>query len=310
MNYEALKDKICGPMELPLTAYDSNGDIDLEAFKDQLNYLVENGHVTGKATILIGGATAQFFAQSIDERKKVIEAAVRTVDGKVPLIFGAQHSGTRQAIELAKHAADVGADIVQLSFPYYYHNITDDITLQFFQDVANAVDAGILIYNTPWQGYDISAELLETLAQIDNVVATKWSSSDPLNYRKGYRKCADKLAMIDNTMANHLSLGPQLGASGFIACIDNFAPSYDLELWELLESRKYQAANDKMLEFLVPFYNVIFSELGESIAIYEAMKLVGRPIGTARPPEPSNLSKEGKKKLRELLSKVGVELEE
>lgn len=308
MNYDSLKGNICGPMMLPLTPFNEKGDLELGIFEDQMEHLIENGHVTGCSTLLIGGATAQFYAMTLNERKKLAKSAVEIADGRVPIIFSVQHTGTRQAIELATYAADVGADAIQISPPYYYFGLSDEVTRKFFEDIANATDIGVLIYNTPWHGYDISAKFLEQLCEIDNVVATKWSSYDGINYRKGYELCADKIAMIDNSMPVHLSFSHQLGASGYIACIDLFAPPYDLEVWELMENGEYVEANTKIREFIVPFYDIIYSESGESPAVWEAMRLVGKPTGIPRAPEPPTISEKGKKQLRKLLESVNVEI--
>ncbi len=90
-------------------------EIDLKPFQDNLNYYIENG-VHG---IAINGSTGEFAAQSFEELKNVMDAAVEVVDGRVPLISGTAACSTRRVIELTMYAEDAGVDGALIVPPFY-----------------------------------------------------------------------------------------------------------------------------------------------------------------------------------------------
>lgn len=288
-------------MELLPTIFKSNNEIDLRATKDLINFMIENGIKTGTATILVQGAFGQFFTMSMEERKRHAEACVEAADGRVPIVVGCQAIATDDACELAKFAAKIGADVIQLAPPHYYFSLTENDVFTFFKTVADSAEIGIEVYNNYWSTVGVSPNLLERMAdEIDNVIASKWCGEDRYSNYLGYKKCADKLSLIDNAYSFNLTLGHQLGASGFITHVGTFWPEYDIKIWNLMKEGKYAKATEEMRRFFVPLYEFHQKVSGQGASVgLECLKISGRLSGLPRLPETPLTAKE-KRELKQL----------
>ena len=91
----------------------------------------------------------------------------------MPVIAGAGSNSTREAIELTRHAKQVGADAA-LSVAPYYNKPTQDGLYRHFAAIAEAVDLPIVLYNIPGRSIvEISVETMARLAKIPNIVGVK-----------------------------------------------------------------------------------------------------------------------------------------
>jgi 2-dehydro-3-deoxy-D-pentonate aldolase len=98
----------------------------------------------------------------------------KIVTGLVPLLIRAGASGTKEAVELARHAEDVDADGVLCVSPYYW-NVGEEALFKHFATVAESVDIPVLVYNLSMlTGIDRSPGLLTRIAaECFNVVGLK-----------------------------------------------------------------------------------------------------------------------------------------
>src|SRR5215212_10118664 len=83
-----------------------DGALDEEAFRAHVNWQIENG-TQGLVPV---GTTGESPTLSHDEHKRVVEWCVNEAKGRVPVIAGAGSNNTAEAIDLAKHAEEAGAD--------------------------------------------------------------------------------------------------------------------------------------------------------------------------------------------------------
>ena len=74
-------------------------------------------------------------------------------------------------------------------------------------------------------------------AEIDGVVAVKWSAPSYEQYTQGYELFRARLAIVDNT-GQRLTTS-MMRATGFITHVGNFWPAYPPQLWKLLQERRY-----------------------------------------------------------------------
>ena len=102
-------------------------ELDLNAFKDNLEYYIESG-VHG---IAVNGSTGEMATLSLEELKSVMDAAVEVVDGRVPLISGTAACSTRRVIELTQYAEEAGVDGALIIPPYYSKIDMDEVYNHF-----------------------------------------------------------------------------------------------------------------------------------------------------------------------------------
>jgi 4-hydroxy-tetrahydrodipicolinate synthase len=153
-----------------VTPFDEGGGVDLEATGALVERLVTAG-VDGISAL---GSTGEFPHLTFDERKSFAEAMVKIVGGRVPLVVGVGSSGTREAVELARHAEDAGVDAVLAVSPFYW-KVGEEALFKHFAAVAEAVSVPTLIYNFPMlTGIDLSPSLVARVAhECPNVTGLK-----------------------------------------------------------------------------------------------------------------------------------------
>src|SRR5919112_2700788 len=159
-----------GLMPAMVTPFDERGEVDLEAAEAVVERFIEAG-VDGISPL---GSTGEFSHLTADERKRFAEEVTRMVAGRVPLVVGVGSSGTREAVELARHAESVGADSVLVVSPFYW-KASEEGLFRHFAAVAEAVGIPVVIYNLPMlTGIDLSPSLIARVAtECPNVVGIK-----------------------------------------------------------------------------------------------------------------------------------------
>ena len=159
-----------GLMPAMVTPFDERGEIDLTATESLLERFVEAG-VDGISPL---GSTGEASHLTGDERKHFAEEVTRIVAGRVPLLIGVGAVGTRETVELARHAESVGADGLLVVSPFYW-NVGEEALFRHFATVAESVNIPVLIYNLPLlTGIELSPSLVARVAhECPNVTGLK-----------------------------------------------------------------------------------------------------------------------------------------
>jgi 2-dehydro-3-deoxy-D-pentonate aldolase len=149
-----------GLMPAMVTPFDERGELDFEATEAVIERFIEAG-VSGISPL---GSTGEATHLTFDERKRFAEEVVRIVGGRVPLVVGVGTSGTRETVELARHAEVAGADAVLVVSPSYW-KVGEEALFWHFATVAGSVGISVFIYNLPMlTGVDLSPSLIARIA--------------------------------------------------------------------------------------------------------------------------------------------------
>ncbi|HTO80649.1 MAG TPA: dihydrodipicolinate synthase family protein, partial [Methylomirabilota bacterium] len=176
MDFERAKQRLQGCyITVPTMFRDPGLELDLAATRRNVRFLLDNGITEKYGTLLAGGAAGDFSAMTFDERVQVAEAVVAEAAGRLPVAMGAQTTSTLELKRLAKTAARLGAEFIQVSCPFYFTHTEEDF-FEYVAAAAEAADIGIIIYNTFWTSAAVSFKTVERLAQIPNVVGLKWAT--------------------------------------------------------------------------------------------------------------------------------------
>ena len=127
-----------------LTIFDDAGRIDEDATATHLDRLITEG----AHGLVVAGTSGEFILLDDAERRRVIELAVQTSGGRVPVIAGTGYASTDATIAMTEHAAKSGADAAIVILPYYLRP-TEQEVLQHFIDVGRASPIPIIVYNNP-----------------------------------------------------------------------------------------------------------------------------------------------------------------
>ena len=307
MDKKEAREKLVGCCVPVVTFYDEKFGLSLERLRQHVNFLLEGGIKEGTGFLLVAGAGGDFPLLSVEERKLVIKTVVEEVHRQIPIIVGAQDSNPYETLELVNYAVQIGADGVQISPPYYFTPSDEDI-FSFFKWISSQTKSSIMIYNTPWEGKNISLELLEKLTDLPSVVAVKWASQNFHEYNMGLYRYSEKVAMINNLGASVWGL--LMGCTGFITHLANVWPEHEVQFYNDFKAGAITKAMKSCREDWLPWYNfrskIGARTAGESPVVKAALELVGQPpSGPVRLPSRA-LTNEERAELRSILLKAGA----
>ncbi len=164
--------KLSGVMPALVTPFDANGRVDFKAFEKLLAHLREAG-VTGWVP---NGSTGEYFSQSTEERRDVLQFVKDFARSGETLIAGTNAPATREVIEQTAMARDIGYDTVLLAPPFYTRPTQAEL-IGHYETVLAAVDVNLVLYSYPAKdGSDISFELMDHFADNARIVGIKESS--------------------------------------------------------------------------------------------------------------------------------------
>src|SRR5690606_7659788 len=131
--------------------------------------------------IVVLGSTGEFHTLSFEEQETVLAVALEAAKGKMKVIAGTGHSGTKMAVELSKRAERMGADAVQVMPPYYLQP-TENAIRDHYKAIAEAVSTPVLLYNNPnTTKVEMSPAFVAELAQIPGIAGIKISGGGRLS---------------------------------------------------------------------------------------------------------------------------------
>ena len=149
----------------------------------------------GVAGLFVGGKQAEFFSMSVTERKRLLEVAVEASRGRGQTMMSCSDQNLDVVLDLAHHAQAVGADYIVVHAPVlHFAEEHDETVFRYYQTISEEVDLGIALWSHPDSGYLMSPQLCNQLADLDNVVAIKYSVPRPM-YAELTRLASDRIAV-------------------------------------------------------------------------------------------------------------------
>ncbi len=293
-------EKIEGVFAVLPTPFTKDENINYEGLKKNIEWNIENG-IHG---ILGLGSTGEFTTMSEEEKRKVAEFIVNSVDGRVPVFLGTNSDSTTIAIKNAKHAEKIGADGVLIIPPYYFNPLQEEI-IEHFRLINNEINIPIMIYNNPGvSGVDIQLKTVLTLAEEDNIKYIKESTGDITRLREIARNQEDKISAFCG--CDELALESFfLEAGGWISVVSNAFPKLSSDLFEAVvnddDYKKAKEIYNKLLPFCI--------ELESSGKLVQVIKYImdkrGMYGGYSRSPK-LPLTEEHKKRINLMLKKIDI----
>jgi 4-hydroxy-tetrahydrodipicolinate synthase len=209
------------------TPFDATGAVDVAALEANVGALVDAGVHGFVATGTMGEAGSM----SAEERRLVVETAVRAAAGRVPVVVGVSSGTPSASIGLAADAAAAGADAIMLLPPLGYRADPREI-VAFYRAVADASALPIMAYNNPEaSGTDLPVALIARLAaEVDAVVAIKECSGDARRIA-ALKSAAPELEVLVGGDDWALE-GFCAGATGWVTGVGDCAPAECVELYE------------------------------------------------------------------------------
>ena len=277
-----------------------DGLVDEDGFRAFVEWQIEEG----SDGLVPCGTTGESPTLSHAEHMKVTEICIDQAKGRVPVIAGAGSNSTAEAVKLAKHAKEAGADAVLVVTPYY-NKPTQKGMYEHFNTVQN-VGAPVIIYNIPPRSIvDMMPETMAELAKLPNIVGVKDATMDlgrPQLTRVAMDGYGDDFCFLsgeDGTAVPFLAAG----GTGCISVTANVAPRMCSDMQQKWREGDIAGCME-LQDRLTPLHSALFCETSPGPVKYAA-SLLGKCSPEARLPI-TEIADGSKDKVRNALVTVGL----
>src|SRR6188472_4006026 len=272
----AAKTKFRGSFTAMVTPF-KNGSVDEAAFRNLVSWQIDEG-THGLVPV---GTTGESPTLNHDEHKRVVEWCIDEAKGKVPVIAGAGSNSTKEAVELAEHAEQAGANAVLVVTPYY-NKPTQEGMYQHFKAINDAIGIPIIIYNIPGRSViDMSVETMTRLFELKNIAGVKDATANMVRVSQQRAELGEGFNQLSGEDATALGFMAH-GGHGCISVTSNAAPRLCAELQNACLRGDFTTAL-KLHDKLMPLHTALFLETSPAPVKY-ALSVLGKCADTVRLP--------------------------
>lgn len=286
-----------GSLVALITPMNQDGSINYEQLRDLIDWHIENG----TDGIVAVGTTGESATLPVEEHLSVIEATVKYVNKRVPVIAGTGANNTVEAIALSKAAEQAGADYT-LSVVPYYNKPSQEGIYQHFKAIAEATSIPMVIYNVPGRTVvSMSNDTILRLAEIPNIVGVKEASGNIGNNIELINSVPEGFAVFSGDDPTGLPF-MLCGGHGVVTVAANVAPKLFADMCRAALEGDIATAR-RLNEQLIPIYNTMFCEPSPAAPKW-GLSLLGKCEPHVRLPLVA-LTEAGQAKVRAALEKSG-----
>lgn len=301
MNPQELKTIMgSGLLSFPLTDFDSQGDFDKKGYEKRLEWLAPYG----ATALFAAGGTGEFFSLTGEEYPGIVQTAVDTCRGVVPIIAGAG-GPTRFAIQCAQAAEKAGAHGVLL-LPHYLTEAGQEGLAAHVEAVCKGVKFGVIVYNRA--SSRLKPETLAVLAERNpNLVGFKDGVGDIEAMVAIYQRMGDRFAYLGGlpTAEVYAAAYKAMGTPVYSSAVFNFIPKTAMAFYAAVRDDDLKTQHKLLKDFFMPYLEIRNRMPGYAVSIVKAgATLVGHSAGPVRPPL-TDLKPDEIEMLKALIDKLG-----
>lgn len=259
--------------------------------EDTFRELAEWQVAEGSSALVPCGTTGEVATLSSEEHRRVVQLAVETANGRVPVIAGCGSYSTDATIEKMRAAKEVGADAALVVVPYYNKPSQAGLAAHF-RAAAESSDLPIIVYNVPSRTVaDISVETLAEIAKLPTIVGIKDATGNLARVTAQRLACGRDFVQLSGN--DDMALGfNAMGGVGCISVTANVAPRLCADFQAAMLGGDWDKAL-KLQDSLYPLHAALFSDASPGPAKYAISRVrSGFPTELRLPlTEPSEASK-------------------
>ena len=221
-----------------ITPFCEDGSVDYKSLVRLMEYQLDNG----ADFFCILATTGETPCLTKDEKQKIKDLVVSTVNGRVPILMGCGGNNTAAVVEELKTGDFRGIDGV-LSVCPYYNKPSQEGLYQHFKAIAAATSLPVVLYNVPGRtGVNLKAETTVRLARdCENIVAIKEASGSLEQVDEIIKNKPKDFAVISGDDALTFPM-ISCGAEGVISVIGNALPKEFCRMIRLEFKGEYEGA--------------------------------------------------------------------
>ncbi|WP_322405878.1 4-hydroxy-tetrahydrodipicolinate synthase [Idiomarina sp. PL1-037] len=249
----------------PFTKY---GNVDYS----ELEFLVNKHCEAGTDAIVAVGTTGESTTLTHEEHIDVVNAMVELSAGRIDIIAGNGSNSTSEAVQLTEKMTQAGVSGFLNVTPYYNKPSLTGLVAHY-KACADATDKPQILYNVPGRtSLDMTPDMVEQLAKIDNVIGIKEATGDVSRVQELKKRCGDDFILLsgDDPTAREFMFA---GGHGVISVTANIVPAKMKELVTAALADDKENANQLDAE-LAPLHNMLFVE-SNPIPVKWSLALMG-----------------------------------
>jgi 4-hydroxy-tetrahydrodipicolinate synthase len=277
---------IGGIITAMVTPFDGDGRVDEQATVDLIGHLLEHG----SDGVVMASTTGESSTLDDDEKLRLFKLAAQEA-GDATVVANTGSNDTRHSVELTEKASEIdGIDAILAVTPYYNKPNRRGIVAHFHA-IASATHLPVIVYNIPSRCVvDIPNDLLQELAQVENIAGVKQARAEQLAPIDGM----DLLAGNDDMLADVLDVG---GTGGILVASQIVGD----EMRRMIDEPDQRRQIDEGLRDLYTALAITVNP----IPVKTAMRMLGHDVGGFRLPL-VEASEEEAEEIRVVLDRHGL----
>ncbi|MBD3663900.1 dihydrodipicolinate synthase family protein [Sulfitobacter sp. TSTF-M16] len=167
------KEHMRGIWAAALNPFEADGAFNEAGLRSNIRHWIDDLEIAG---LFIAGKQGEFWAMSLEERKRNMEIAVDECGAKAATIMSASDQNVDTVLDLGRHAQNIGADYIVVHAPMlsFCHD-RDEVLHNYYRHLCDNLDIGIAMWSHPDSGYLMAPETCARIAELPNIVAIKYS---------------------------------------------------------------------------------------------------------------------------------------
>ena len=251
--------EIGGVLPVLAVPFNKDGSLDLESIPRLVEHCISN-----KANgVVIFGLASELYKLNDNERIQILEKVISSVNSRVPVIVGTEHSGTLAAVARSIEAEKLGASALML-YPPTFIKPDEANVLSYFKAVGSAVKIPIIIQDAPaWTGVPLPVSLLSRIIKEQPNVCYIKLESPPIGDKAKLLK-SEGFKIIAGYGAIHLMEDLTAGIDGFMPGCS--LPGIFVEINDLFKSGNVEKART-LYQIVLPLLTFQLTSLDTFIEI-------------------------------------------
>lgn len=264
--------KYSGVIVPMITPFKDDGMVDADA----IGQIIANFKKHGVHPFVLG-TTGEAPSISQEQKDYLVKKAVKAANGECTVYAGISSNSFAESVEMANNYQQIGVDAVVATLPAFYP-MDDDQMLRYFEELADAVNCPLIIYNMPSTvKISIPISVLDKLSQHKNIVGTKDSERDMDRLYASldlWKNRNDFVHLIGWAAQSATAL--KNGSDGIVPSTGNFAPAYYSAMYQAVTEGDFEKAEqlqeltnklgllyqkDRSLSHSIPALKVIMQEM-------------------------------------------------
>jgi 4-hydroxy-tetrahydrodipicolinate synthase len=231
----------------PVVTPFKGGQVDFDAYAGLIEFHVAQG----SHGVLVNGTTAEPSTLTIAERNQLVDVAMATTNGKIPVVAATGSQSLAETEQLTLHAAKSGVDALLVVTPYYIRPPQRGL-IEYYLTVAKQHDTPWMIYHIP--GRTAINVTLDTMKELRDKSPTFIGMKHAVNDLGFVTECFESLGDDFKVFVGLEELSfpmMTIGACGLMNAVGNLRPAILAEMCDAVwdsDLKKGRELHQRLLE--------------------------------------------------------------